>query len=282
MKCEECSNMLFDYLWGTLDTQTAANLKAHLDSGCSFCNQELELLQGSTFALASELVPIQPPADVKDRVMSHVSSADGKSQTLHSPAMEEAIAGASLKLTKNLVSVAPARTGSSWKRWAPALAGCLIGALCGFAAVRTASHHTPERAGEVADQGNQQNMRSGVRLVKLSSANATDDKSVQPAGHVVFDLVANQVHVLTSKLLDSSPTTDYNVWVSDSKDQNVLLGKLQKSDTQGVWFNYFDLPNNVTSIDQIAIARSNGDSSTLSQSDVRLLVRVAPPVILKN
>lgn len=284
MNCEECSKMMFDYVWGTLDVSTAASFKAHLDSGCVACNDELELLQGPSYALAGDLALVIPPVDYKDHVMSLVGGASSDRRDANAlPADALLASSASSEKVVQLSHTTPHGTNSSWKKWALALAGCFIGMVCGYAAVHSARTGTSELSREdtAQHQNNTPGIGPGIRMVKLASTGSGGDKGTQAAGQVVFDLVANQVHILTSNLLDSLPTTDYDVWLSDDKNQNYLLGKLEKSDKKGVWFNNFDLPRQVMNVDQIAIARSGNAKSELQEADVLLRVRVAPPVSLK-
>jgi hypothetical protein len=286
MNCEESSKMLFDYLWGTLDAELASKIKAHLESGCQSCMDELELLRGSTYAIASDLPHIRPPAELKRHVMNRISAADQILTDSISSEVQRVVPFNQTQVSDGNLHVSPSTptaSDSSWRRWAPALAGCFIGAVFGYTAVRTAMRPSAEMEHRHAsiERDVSQDSVSSVRFVKLASTASSGDQGVQPAGHVVFDLIAGQVHVLTSNLSDAPSTVGYEVWLTDDQNQSVRLGELKKSDKEGVWFNYFDLPNTKMNIDQIAIAQSDNTPDRLSDQEVRMVVRITPPLTIR-
>ena len=67
ISCREITNLLADYLEGSLDPQTAEALEAHL-SGCRTCDNFMATYKTTT-GLLRELGQEEVPEELKDRVL---------------------------------------------------------------------------------------------------------------------------------------------------------------------------------------------------------------------
>ncbi len=76
--CKEITNLLADYLEGSLDPQTTQALKAHL-ADCRTCDNFLQTYQMTT-SLLRHLGEEEVPAELKDRVLRFFRQSRGRSQ----------------------------------------------------------------------------------------------------------------------------------------------------------------------------------------------------------
>lgn len=78
ISCREITNLLADYLEGSLDPKTAEALEAHL-SGCRTCDNFLQTYQTTT-TLLRDLGEEEVPGELKDRVLRFFRERRGRSQ----------------------------------------------------------------------------------------------------------------------------------------------------------------------------------------------------------
>lgn len=78
ISCREITNLLADYLEGSLDPQTAEALEAHL-SDCRTCDNFMATYKTTT-ALLRELGEEQIPLELKDRLLRFFRERQGRGQ----------------------------------------------------------------------------------------------------------------------------------------------------------------------------------------------------------
>jgi anti-sigma-K factor RskA len=92
MRCVEIHPSLATFVLGGLEPKEAAEVRRHLAS-CPSCRNELQELQKVNRALQAAPPPADPPAFLKDEILSRVraerSSASDKEETEGSSALEE-------------------------------------------------------------------------------------------------------------------------------------------------------------------------------------------------
>ncbi|MFQ5881479.1 MAG: anti-sigma factor family protein [Candidatus Methylomirabilales bacterium] len=76
--CKEITNLLADYLEGSLDQQIVQALEAHL-SGCRICDNFLRTYQTTT-ALLRDLGEEEVPVELKDRLIRFFRERQGQGQ----------------------------------------------------------------------------------------------------------------------------------------------------------------------------------------------------------
>ena len=67
-------DMLQDFAFGCLDDTEAGRVRAHL-AGCPACRGQVEELEQTLGSLALALPPMEPPADLEQKLMTRVTSA---------------------------------------------------------------------------------------------------------------------------------------------------------------------------------------------------------------
>ncbi|MFQ5657550.1 MAG: anti-sigma factor family protein [Candidatus Methylomirabilales bacterium] len=75
ISCREITNLLADYLEGSLDQQAVQALEAHL-SGCQTCDNFMRTYQTTT-TLLRDLGEEEVPGELKDRVLRFLREREG-------------------------------------------------------------------------------------------------------------------------------------------------------------------------------------------------------------
>jgi anti-sigma factor ChrR (cupin superfamily) len=60
------------YAFGMLESESAAQIAQHLETGCAVCTEELQAVTGLVVALSSAVDVVAPAPDLKDRLLARV------------------------------------------------------------------------------------------------------------------------------------------------------------------------------------------------------------------
>ena len=77
MNCLHAREQLAEHALGVLPAGEAAALERHLE-WCAACRKEAGELQGATVTLAYTVAPVEPPAELEERVVDAVKAAAGR------------------------------------------------------------------------------------------------------------------------------------------------------------------------------------------------------------
>lgn len=188
-------DLLIDYFNGNLDEDSKWAFEEHLKE-CQECQQELEELEALTEELPYAAPPMDPPENMKERVLDRVFAEDGG----HEDEREDA---------------SGSTTGHSFERpkrkrkwWTPVLAAALLLSLVGNVYAFFGHQQTKQEKEQIASATKSVQLQS-TKAMKQSAGSATMLKGKDDQLHCVVQ--ANGLKQLQGNKV-------YQVWLIDNDE----------------------------------------------------------------
>jgi hypothetical protein len=282
MNCEQCQQLLPDYILDLLTPERAAEVEWHvfgraddISSGrCESCCLQLAQGQEAVASLAMTLPPESPPARIKQTLLQQVRHErlnERRTRTvLERP-----------EVSRSLPESKPVSRRHS-HRWAllPYAAAAVCAALAGVAVVRWSDHQAGTRAALVREfEEKLENARQSfpTQQITLAALDPLDDPS-RIGGYVIWDRVASHVHVFVFDLRPPAKGHAYRFWYLDRSEQWIPGGDLG-STGDGVYGAVLDAPPNETVVVRGVITEEplGADAAAPPQEAMRLSADLAVP-----
>ncbi|QDT01332.1 anti-sigma factor [Adhaeretor mobilis] len=254
MNCQECQPLLIDSLLGDLSPEQASEIAHHVET-CEACALEWQLVQRDFSQLAETSEPVDPPTDLKARLLSSLPVKSSPAKPL--PANEGLTIVADVPPTapvvafgmsealdepvdyNTLASDAHRADGAGWTKFAllaATLAGVLLGGWGAQAIRSTLAEAAAERA--VAQSRAQAattlatTMQASRRLTDqatLRNAAFTSAESPSLVATLSWDVLSQQLHFHAVGLPAKPDDQTYRLWLIDDVGQWVEAGDILAS-----------------------------------------------------
>jgi anti-sigma-K factor RskA len=248
---------------GCLSQHDARAFKNHLEEGCTVCSAELRRFEGVVGSLGLTASDAEPPVYLRELVAAHVEHGT-----------RDAVQRAAGEAEKMPPKRAPARVRSplsAWSRvlsWAVALA-CAVLAAYSYYSWKQSEQSVQDRTAElVASRSDAEQLSKMLELERgrsreLEHLNAilerpgarvlllTGQEPSSPASVAIFWDVARRRWVVTGRLPQAGPGTEYKLWYV-TKTGRYGAGMLQQ-DVQGHVFTILEAPESGTEVSQTVI-----------------------------
>jgi anti-sigma-K factor RskA len=238
MNCEDCCSLLVDYSLAHLEPANEAEVRAHLDTGCTQCNAALDELHEAWGTLAVELPATEPTSRVADELFARIQS--------ERPAPAEVSFPIRSRARQYAVALA-------------ALAAMLVGVAV-FPAVmrllpvynRVADGEQPGAWGNSAGEPDEQ-----IRPVLFLSTDGLDE----PAIAAVWDVAAHEWHLFSLRLPPTAADRCYQLWFQWQSGEFTSAGTFTV-DATGTGGAVIDLPADTDGIEGVRITLEPTGGST--------------------
>lgn len=188
MTCEERKDLMLLYVTDALDAAEAAEVRAHLATGCPACAGSLAEAHAILAHIPLATDRVAPPSSAKEKLMNRISGAE--------------------RGPIPMPTTRPARSGVGRMIFASAIAAC-IGAL-----IVGATLWWPER------QKAQLVERQNVQLVALAGG----EPQPKASGRILWDKDKNNWHVYIFDLKPPAPGQEYELWFITPAQKKVPAG----------------------------------------------------------
>lgn len=252
MDCSEAANLIPGYVLDALTDDERATLQVHLDTGCTHCQREVRELNSAASLLAENLEPARPPAELRTALLDRIAteSQSGEASITLPPSRSEPS------------SSSPA----TWKTYFGYAAVALVGVAIGSLVANTAQLGTffdgsDQDSARMAQQW-QQNLEAAEQAFGSPDAQLIGFDGVESEQRfqaaVMFDRVAHQLHVITSRVPPPPAGRTLWLWLLD-KDGEVLSGSPLKAIGRERAATVIDLPELPANIHEAVISFEEQD-----------------------
>ncbi len=207
MSCEARRDAILLYAAGALEPDEAADLEAHLESGCPRCAGERVEAETALAHLAFALDPVAPPAGARARLLAALDEAER----------------ASPRATRSL---APRRA----RRWLPlAGAGIAAAAVLAFGALQLARHRALEQQVEDLEASVFAHAQAldVLRASKLATVALAGPGAAAPGVFKIYwDWKKGGCYVYASDMPQPPPGRAYQLWFTNVDGEPIPGGVL--------------------------------------------------------
>jgi len=230
MNCNDCQNLMPEFALSLLDEPAQQRVAAHLATGCEECRQQLLEVTEAWSALPEALPHAAPPAEIRQRLLERIRE-DCKRQAFQFTAVAEPDL-----VEPRARSVEPrAKSSTAWLF----VAASLVGLLAGYWWGATNSRDTM-LAARYQSELSESRRTFGANEIFLASLDASMVQR-QWLGHLIWDGMAEQLHVYATGLPEPAEDETYRLWFVTENDEWTAVGALAEH-TPGMFAAVLDLP----------------------------------------
>lgn len=254
MHCDECQNMMFDYLLGTLPESEQFALRDHLASGCPTCAAHLAEAQTVLGHLPLALPQESPPEVARDRVMRQVLASKSAAKPVQKPQDR----------TRSIMPTMPPRR--SWL--VPILSSgiaALLAVIVTFALMNQAMERQATdlatvkklmksrdlRLKKLEDQIDEVIVAASSPSVRFVRLEGTADQPTAN-GRLLWDTERHTWHVFIDRMADAPKDRVYHLWIVTADDRKFDAGTFNLGEG-GRAIVSIDLPDDLENIAMAAI-----------------------------
>lgn len=219
MNCSECQDLILPYLLGALSPAEAEAVRAHLQTGCASCADELAATEATLSQIPRSLTPVPPPPKLRARLLERVRSGG-----------------------RNARAREPIRDGAPPRRWRwaePLVAGALAASVTA-ALLWVRIERQQQELADLRDQISRQEARVDQLQAGLNSQQDTIHLFASPAVQLVslqgtagqpsakgrgfWDKDRRSFHLYVSGLKPLARDKSYELWFIDADQKKLPAG----------------------------------------------------------
>jgi len=219
MNCNDCQNLLPEYALVALAPREMQQVEKHLESGCAACREQLEEIRLAWSTMAGTLEPVSPPPEVKQDLIARIREevkVEATQEATPTRVQEER--------REERADRAPEHAERHPARWLAALpyvAASLFGIGLGFW-LFSQGNLDEDLAALHRERVAEAEQTFGVKFAKLD---VTGDEG-HHSGYLVWDGLAEQLHVVAYGLAVPAGNAVYRVWLVTDDHRSFYVGDL--------------------------------------------------------
>ncbi len=275
MNCNDCSELLDDYVTGSLDLSQQNDVESHLQTGCEVCNKELHHIQAAFASLAAGIKPIAPPADLKAKLLAQIREREElkRLSATAGPRPDTVDYSTGSHREPTLAQVRPRgfdRRNAT--KLFSALAAGVVGLAAGYTAIRIWPVETPQDAPQQSELASNDSLTSAdnPNSIRFISANPTENSTTTARetanDYVAFDQFARQLHVYIDVGDRLVPNSQLYVVLELANETFRDIGTITVA-AKGSAMDVFDMPVDDASVKRVIVSRIPSTQFTAAAKD---------------